>query len=97
MTSSLAWENTIDTIEQNDPYIRGIVILGLGESEERLASCFRAVASTPLVKGFAVGRTIFADVAKIWMKGEISDAQAVEMMADNYQKLCQIWDEARGC
>ena len=96
MTSSLAWENTIDTIEQNDPYIRGIVILGLGESEERLASCFKAVASTPLVKGFAVGRTIFADVAKIWMKGEMSDAQAVAMMADKYQKLCQIWDEARG-
>ena len=30
------------------------------------------------------------------MKGEMSDADAVAQMAANYQRLCDIWDKARG-
>jgi 5-dehydro-2-deoxygluconokinase len=52
-------------------------------------------ASFPLVKGFAVGRTIFGDVARAWMKGEADDAEAVAGMAERYRRLCEIWDEAR--
>jgi 5-dehydro-2-deoxygluconokinase len=47
------------------------------------------------VKGFAVGRTIFADAARQWLKGEIDDRQAVAAMADKYSTLCAVWDRAR--
>ena len=90
-----AWQSVIATIEQNDEHTRGIVILGLGESEEKLAQSFSIAASYPLVKGFAVGRTIFADVAEQWFLGEKTDAQAIDQMAKNYKKLCNIWDKAR--
>ena len=96
MLTPAAWQHTIDAIERNDPNTRGIVILGLGESEEKLSASFAVAARYPLVKGFAVGRTIFADSAKRWMVGEVSDEDAVSAMAEAYENLCAIWDKARG-
>ncbi|NND90347.1 MAG: 5-dehydro-2-deoxygluconokinase [Granulosicoccus sp.] len=96
MLTDAAWEQTIAAIERNDPHTRGIVILGLGESEEKLAASFRIAARHPLVKGFAVGRTIFADTARDWMLGDVDDDGAVAVMSENYGRLCALWDEARG-
>ena len=48
-----------------------------------------------LVKGFAGGRTIFADAARAWLKGEMSDSVAIAQMADRFARLCGIWDKAR--
>ncbi|MDZ5697446.1 bifunctional 5-dehydro-2-deoxygluconokinase/5-dehydro-2-deoxyphosphogluconate aldolase [Chelativorans sp. M5D2P16] len=91
-----AWQNAIETIGRNDPRVRGIVVLGLGESEETLAASFALAARQPLVKGFAVGRTIFGDAARDWLKGNIDDMAAIAQMSDRYARLCHIWDEARG-
>lgn len=95
MITPEAWEHTIDAIERHDRNTRGIVVLGLGESEEKLAASFRIAARYPLVKGFAVGRTIFAESARRWMKGEMVDEDAVATMADNYRRLCVLWDQAQ--
>ena len=57
-------------IGANDPHCRGVVLLGLSAPEEELIASFEAAASTPIVKGFAVGRTIFADAAEHWLAGE---------------------------
>jgi 5-dehydro-2-deoxygluconokinase len=95
MTSAQGWQNAIEAIEQHDPYTRGIVVLGLDAPEKELRASFEVAAGYGLVKGFAVGRTIFGDAARAWMKGEMSDGAAVEQMADRYSRLCQIWDEAR--
>ncbi|SPH25066.1 5-dehydro-2-deoxygluconokinase [Defluviimonas aquaemixtae] len=96
MLTSRAWQLTCDTIEKNDPNTRGIVILGLGESEDKLAASFDAAAQYPLVKGFALGRTIFAGSAEAWMTGRMTDADAVAQMAENYARLCAAWDKSRG-
>ena len=90
-----AWHNAVDAIERNDPRTRGIVVLGLDAPEAELAESFRLAASFPLVRGFAVGRTVFGQVARDWMAGRIADADAVATMADNYTRLCRIWDNAR--
>ena len=54
-------------IRDNDPYCRGIVLLGLEAPEAELEAAFAAAAGEPLVKGFAVGRTIFDDAARNWL------------------------------
>ena len=90
-----AWANACTAISENDPHVRGIVALGLDAPEDELAESFALAARHPLVKGFAVGRTIFADAARGWMAGIMSDAEAVELMTARYSKLCAIWDEAR--
>ena len=71
------------------------MILGLGQSEADLAASFRLAAPFSLVKGFAVGRTIHADMGRAFMAGEVDEAEAVATMAENYRRLCGIWDQAR--
>ncbi len=95
MTTEAAWANAISAIEAHDRHTRGIVVLGLDAPEAELSASFEVAAGFGLVKGFAVGRTIFGDAARRWLAGEITDAQAVEDMAARYQRLCQIWDAAR--
>ena len=95
MQTAAAWANAIAAIEDHDRHTRGIVVLGLDAPEAELAASFAVAAAFPLVRGFAVGRTIFGDAARGWMKGEMSDEDAVALMAERYARLCGIWDEAR--
>ncbi|WP_370251134.1 5-dehydro-2-deoxygluconokinase [Nioella sp.] len=95
MTTDAGWQAACDAITRNDPYTRGIVVLGLAAEEAALRESFAVAARHDLVKGFAVGRTIFGAAAKAWMTGAITDADAVAEMAENYARLCAIWDEAR--
>ena len=95
MTSETAWMKACEAISQHDPHTRGIVVLGLDAPEEALRKSFEQAARFGLVKGFAVGRTIFVEAARRWLAGEISDAEAVSEMSENFGRLCKIWDEAR--
>ena len=90
-----AWAKAVNAIEVNDPRTRGIVVLGLDAPEAELAKSFALAAKQPLVKGFAVGRTIFGDAARAWMKGDMTDADAVAQMSERFTRLCETWDKAR--
>lgn len=95
MTSPQAWALACDAIERNDPCTRGIVVLGLEAEIADLRASFAQAARFDLVKGFAVGRSIFAAPARKWLSGEIGDAEAVEEMTGTYAELCAAWDDAR--
>ncbi|MFB9224295.1 bifunctional 5-dehydro-2-deoxygluconokinase/5-dehydro-2-deoxyphosphogluconate aldolase [Paracoccus cavernae] len=95
LKTDAAWERTVKTILEHDTYLRGILVLGLDAPEAELAASFAKAARHELVRGFAVGRTIFADVAKAWMAREIGDEAAVTAMADRYRSLCALWDQSR--
>ncbi len=90
-----AWAISVEAIERNDPRTRGIVVLGLEAPEAELATSFERAARFPLVKGFAVGRTIFADAARDWLAGKADDVTAIARMKEKYARLCRIWDGAR--
>jgi 5-dehydro-2-deoxygluconokinase len=90
-----AWANACGAITARDPHVRGIVVLGLDAPEDQLAASLALAARHDLVKGFAVGRTIFADAARGWLAGAMTDEAAVAMMVERYRRLCLIWDEAR--
>jgi len=96
MQSDAAWGRTVAAIERNDAHVRGILVLGLGQAEADLAASFRLAARYPLVKGFAVGRTIFAKAAEDWMAGVKTDSQAIEEMSESFTRLCVLWDQAAG-
>lgn len=91
-----AWASIAGVIERNDPWCRGVVMLGLDAPADELAAAFRAAGSVDVVKGFAVGRTIFGDAARRWLAGEIGDAEAVEDMARRFAGLVAAWEEAVG-
>lgn len=94
-TSAAAWDQACTAITRNDPHVRGVVVLGLDTREEDLASSLALAAAQPLVKGFAIGRTIFGDAARAWFTGRMTDADAVAQMSDRYARLCRTWDAAR--
>jgi 5-dehydro-2-deoxygluconokinase len=96
MQTAQAWEATCAAIAARDAHVQGIVVLGLGQSEAELASAFALAAQQPLVKGFAVGRTIHGDVGRKWLAGQMDNATAVAEMAANFRRLCGVWDAVRG-
>ncbi|MBE7183009.1 MAG: 5-dehydro-2-deoxygluconokinase [Methylobacterium mesophilicum] len=94
--SRAAWRNIEAVIARNDPWCRGVVLLGLEAPAEELEAAFRAVAEVSVVKGFAVGRTIFMGPAEDWLAGRIGDAEAIEAMARRFAQLTRAWTAARG-
>ena len=93
--TSRAWQLACDTINKNDPYTRGIVVLGLDAPAEELFESFQLAVQHDLVKGFTVGRTIFGDVARHWMQGKVTDTEAVNIMTQNYAEICRMWGDAK--
>ena len=70
------------------------MILGLNQPLEDLVRGF-AQAGNPIVKGFMVGRTLWVDASKRWLKGEIDDAAFVGTVAANFATLVEAWFAAR--
>jgi 5-dehydro-2-deoxygluconokinase len=70
------------------------VLLGLEASEDQLAASFAIARGCARVKGFAVGRTIFAEPARAWLAGAIDDDGAVDQMAGAFGRLCAMWRDA---
>jgi len=86
-----AWAEIEQVIQRHDPHCRGIVMLGLDAPLAELVSAFRASAATPLVRGFAVGRSIFAEPARAWFAGRIGDEEAIGEMAQRFSTLVTAW------
>jgi 5-dehydro-2-deoxygluconokinase len=93
--SSSAWGQVAEVIERRDPYCRGVVLLGLEAAEKNLIEDFGLAADCPWVKGFAVGRTIFAEAAPQWFAGAIADEKAIELMAASFGRLAEAWASVR--
>ena len=62
------------------------MLLGLEAPEEDLAQAFALARDCSLVKGFAVGRTIFVEPAVEWFAGRIDDREAIERMAGAFAR-----------
>ena len=90
-----AWGNIDAVIAANDPLCRGVVVLGLSAPEAELLKAFEVAARFACVKGFAIGRTIFHDVAGQWLVGDIDDDAAVDAMAAKLSRLVAAWQDLR--
>ena len=95
MDDPAAWKPLSRVIEARDPFCRGVVLLGLSQPIETLVAAFKATARVRVVKGFAVGRTIFQGTARAWLTGEIDDAEAVRGLTAKFSQLVEAWRRAR--
>lgn len=84
------WTALQTLIAERDPYCRGAVILGLNQPIAHLAASFRS-ATNPIVKGFMVGRTMWADASLRWLKEELDDAGLIQVVAHNFGVLVDAW------
>jgi 5-dehydro-2-deoxygluconokinase len=94
-TDPAAWAATAAAVQAGDPRCRGILVLGQAATPDALAAAFGAAAGCELVKGFAVGRTIFEAPARAWLAGEIGDDEAVGRLAAGFSALVEIWRAAK--
>ena len=92
---SAGWQALAALVAERDPQCRGVVILGLNQPLDVLADSF-AQASNPIVKGFMVGRSIWAEPARRWLANDIDDKALVQQVADNFATLVQAWRARAG-
>ncbi|MGF0540074.1 bifunctional 5-dehydro-2-deoxygluconokinase/5-dehydro-2-deoxyphosphogluconate aldolase [Agrobacterium sp. ES01] len=88
---ALAWRNIEAAITENDVWCRGVLLLGLDAPIQDIIPAFALASESSVVKGFAVGRTIFATTATDWLAGRINDETAVKQMAERFQTLVDEW------
>jgi len=85
-----SWSALAALIAERDPECRGAVVLGLNQPLDELVLGFKA-ARHPIVKGFMVGRTIWGDASRAWLKGEIDDDALVAQAAGRFARLVEAW------
>ncbi len=93
---SAYWDKIADVIGRHDPYCRGVLLLGLAMPLDRLVQLFGNAANHPIVKGFAVGRSITNEAARKWLAGAIDDDTAIGMIGANLRILIDGWAATRG-
>jgi len=89
------WRSIETAIAKGDSLCRGVLVLGMGASADDLGLIFRACARSPVVKGFALGRTVFDDVARSWFKGVIDDDGAIGELTGRLDGLAAAWRQAK--
>ena len=80
-----------DAIISWDSSCRGILLLGLDQPLNMLIQSFKLAGKSRLVKGFAVGRSIFRQPADDWFSGKMTDKECVSIMSHHFQRLCDSW------
>jgi 5-dehydro-2-deoxygluconokinase len=93
--AAAAWRAIDQVIAANDPWCRGVVLLGLDASAQDLEAAFAVSRGAKTVRGFAVGRTIFSEAANSWFAGKIDDATAIKEMASRFAALTRAWKRQR--
>jgi 5-dehydro-2-deoxygluconokinase len=88
------WAAVDGLIAARDPYCRGVVLLGQSAPVAQLMQGFAEAGGIGSVRGFAVGRTLFAEPSREWLAGRIDDAQLVEQAASNFATLIGEWQKA---
>ena len=88
------WAELATLVAARDPHCRGAVILGLNQPLDDLARGF-AAATHPIVKGFMVGRSLWATPARDWLQGDVDDDAFVAAVAANFETLVDAWRASR--
>ncbi|MFH1257550.1 MAG: DUF2090 domain-containing protein [Candidatus Micrarchaeota archaeon] len=73
----------------------GVIVLGRGETAEKVREWLIAGANIPGVIGFAIGRTVFWDALVKYYNRTATEEQAIEEIAGNYKSFVDLWFEAR--
>ncbi|MER1966289.1 5-dehydro-2-deoxygluconokinase [Castellaniella sp. GW247-6E4] len=85
-----SWNRLAELIQAQDPYCRGVVLLGLNLPLDHLATSFRQ-ARHPLIKGFMVGRSIWQAPSIEWLNRRIDDEAFIEAAGANFSLLIDAW------
>lgn len=83
------WKYASAYINKADPRCRGVLLLGFHHSVDQLAELIDQLKSVPVIRGFAIGRSIWGEAAERWFAGEWSDRQAQQKIHANFKQLIE--------
>lgn len=86
-----SYKKVISAARENGRENVSLVILGRGESEEKVDEWLRVGSKIDGVIGFAVGRTIFWEVIEKFHKGEIGKASVIDVISKKFQALYKVF------
>ncbi|MEO8977174.1 MAG: DUF2090 domain-containing protein, partial [Casimicrobiaceae bacterium] len=89
------WAAVDALIAERDPYCRGVVMLGQSAPVAQLMQGFAEAKGMRCVRGFAVGRTLFAKSSSEYLAGRLDDGQFVAQAASNFAALVNQWRASR--
>lgn len=89
------WLAAAEVIAAGDPTCEGMLVLGQTADPETIGQALAAAASVPAVRGFAIGRAIFAEPARQWLRGELADADLEGRVAARFAEIIRVWKERR--
>jgi len=81
--ANASWTLLQRLVAEHDPHCRGALVAGFAQT------------TCPIVKGFIVGGTLWADASLRWFRGELDDAAFVAAVADNFARLVDGWRATR--
>ena len=81
------WEEIIEQTKEDN-----IVFLGRGNNNENVWKWMREAKHYPEIIGFAIGRTIFLKSIIDCFAGKISEEEAIDNIASNYQTWIDRWE-----
>jgi 5-dehydro-2-deoxygluconokinase len=73
----------------------GCIVLGRGESHDRVHEWLATAAGVTGFIGFAVGRTVFWDPLVAWRNDRTTRGQAIAEIARRYREFVDVFDAAR--
>jgi len=85
------WQRIGRLLKARAPHCRGVVMLGLDAPLDELKKGLMDSAGVDVCKGFAVGRTIFGEPSRRWLRGDYNDEQLIEAVLANYMTLVDAW------
>ncbi|MEK7662187.1 MAG: DUF2090 domain-containing protein [Patescibacteria group bacterium] len=87
------YENAVSQARTGEREDVGVIILGRGEDESRVASWIEAGRGVKGIIGFAVGRTVFLKPLLDFKKGEISREETIDKIALNYKRFYELFNK----
>jgi myo-inositol catabolism protein IolC len=88
-------EKIVETARRDGRDKVGCIVLGRGESDEKVREWLTTAAAVPGFVGFAVGRTDFWDPLVAWRDGKATRDEAVARIAARYREFVDLFESAR--
>lgn len=85
------YESVVSKIKEGERQSVGLVILGRGESKEKVEQWIKAGRDVKGVIGFAVGRTMFSQPLIDYKNGKIDKERLIEEISNNFQNLYKLF------
>lgn len=81
------WRGIQDTIRRRTPHCKGILVIGQGEAWTSLANKLPNLSQVEMIRGFAIGRSIWRQAAESWFNKRMEDEAVVQQVAERYEHL----------